>query len=176
MCVSSRIQVGGLLAIRRVLVQQQLSDQPQDVTLWALYGRKCRTPLNWSQTGDSRIFGTNLMLEAEKQVKEIQDRLRAAMSRQKSYYDTKHREVNFEPGEYVYLRVTPMRGVRRLQTRGKLAPRYVGPFPIMAKRGKVVYQLELPPEMADIHDVFHVSQLRKCVSPPVKQVDVKELE
>src|SRR3954466_7756106 len=84
------------------------------------------------------------MLEAEKQVKEIQDRLRAAKSRQKSYYDTKHREVNFEPGDYVYLRVTPMRGVKRFQTRGKLAPRYVGPFTIMAKRGQVAYQLELP--------------------------------
>src|ERR1041385_6853835 len=142
----------------------------------ALYGWKCRTPLNWSQTRDSRIFGTDLMLEAEKQVKEIQDRLRAAKSRRKSYYDTKHREVNFEPGEYVYLRVTPMKGVRRFQNRGKLAPIYVGPFPIMAKKGKVAYQLELPPEMTDIHDIFHVSQLHKCVSPPVERVDVKELE
>ena len=93
----------------------------------ALYGRKCRTPLNWSQTGDNRIFGTDLMLEAEKQVKEIQDRLKAAKSRQKSYYDNKHRKVNFEPEEYVYLRVTPMKGVRRFHTRGKLAPRYIGP-------------------------------------------------
>jgi len=82
----------------------------------ALYGRKCRTPLNWSQTGDSRIFGTDLMLEAEKQVKEIQDRLKAAKSQQKSYYDNKHREVHFEPGDFVYLRVTPMKGVRRFNT------------------------------------------------------------
>ena len=123
----------------------------------ALYGRKCRTPLNWSQTGDSRIFGTDLMLEAEKQVKEIQDRLRAAKSRQKSYYDPKHREVNFEPGEYAYLRVTPMKGVRRFHTRGKLAPRYIGPFPVVARRGRVAYQLELPPELSDVHDVFHIS-------------------
>src|SRR3954469_8922244 len=142
----------------------------------ALYGRKCRTPLNWSQSGDSRIFGTDLMLEAEKQVQEIQDRLRAAKSRQKSYYDRKHREVNFEPGEYVYLRVTPMKGVRRFHTQGKLSPRYIGPFPIMAKKGKVAYQLELPPELSDVHNVFHISQLRKCLAPPVKQVDMKELE
>src|ERR1041385_8057726 len=69
-----------------------------------------------------------------------------------------------------------MKGVRRFQTQGKLAPRYVGPFPIMARQGKVAYQLELPPEMSDVHDVFHVSQLRKCIAPPVKRVDVKELE
>lgn len=78
----------------------------------ALYGRKCRTPLNWSQTGDSKIFGTDLMMEAERQVREIRDRLQVAKSRQKSYYDSKHRPVNFEPREYVYLRVTPMKGVK----------------------------------------------------------------
>src|ERR1041385_853243 len=116
------------------------------------------------------------MLEAEKQVKEIQDRQRAAKSRQKSYYDPKHRKVNFEPGEYVYLRVTLMKGVRRFHTRGKLAPRYIGPFPIMARRGRVAYQLELPSELSNVHDVFHISQLRKCIAPPVKRVDMKELE
>ena len=126
----------------------------------ALYGRKCRTPLNWSQTGDSRIFGTDLMMEAEKQVKEIRDRLQLAKSRQKSYYDAKHRQVSFEPGEDTYLRVTPMKGDKRFQTRGKLAPRFIGPFPIMSRVGTVAYQLELPPKLADIHNVFHVSQLR----------------
>ena len=89
----------------------------------ALYGRKCRTPLNWSQTGDSRIFRTDLMMEVEKQVKEIRDRLQLAKSRQKSNYDAKHRQINFEPREHVYLRVTPMKGVKRFQTRVKLAPR-----------------------------------------------------
>ena len=79
----------------------------------ALYGRKCRTPLNWSETGDSRIFGIDLMMEAEKQVKEIRDRLQMAKSRQKSYYDAKHRQISFKPGEHVYLRVTPMKGVKR---------------------------------------------------------------
>src|SRR4051812_2612685 len=95
----------------------------------ALYGQKCRTPLNWSQTGDSRLFGTDLMLKAEKQVKEIQDRLRAAKSRQKSYYDTKHREVNFEPGEYAYLRVTPMRGVKEIPNPGKACPKVCRAIP-----------------------------------------------
>src|SRR4051812_11383448 len=69
-----------------------------------------------------------------------------------------------------------MKGVRRFNTRGKLAPRYVGPFPIVDKKGKVAYQRELPPELSDVHDVFHISQLRKCIVPPVKRVDMKELE
>ena len=72
-----------------------------------LYGRKCRTPLNWSQTGDNRIFGTYLMLEAKKQVKETRDRLQLAKSRQKSYYDAKHRQTSFEPEEHVYLQSHP---------------------------------------------------------------------
>jgi hypothetical protein len=79
------------------------------------------------------------MLEAEKQVKDIQELLRAAKSHQKRYYDPKHREVTFEPGEYAYLRVTPMKGVKRFHTRGKLAPRYIGPFPVIARRGRVAY-------------------------------------
>ena len=77
----------------------------------ALYGRRCRTLLNWSETGDSRIFSTDMLKEAEEKVKLIRDRLKTAQSRQKSYYDQKHREVSFEPGEYVYLRVSPMSGL-----------------------------------------------------------------
>ena len=88
----------------------------------ALYGYKCRTPLIWSQTGDNRIFGNDLMMEAEKQVREIRDRLQLAKLRQKSYYDAKHRHISFEPGEHVYLRVTPMKGVKRFQTLRKLHP------------------------------------------------------
>ena len=105
----------------------------------ALYGRKCRTPLNWSQTGDSRIFRTDLMMEAEKQVKEIRNRLQLAKSRQKSYYEAKHRQISFEPGEHVYLRATPIKGVNRFQTHGKLAPIFIGPFPVMSRVGTVAY-------------------------------------
>ena len=112
------------------------------------------------------------MMEAEKQVKDIRDRLQLAKSRQKSYYDAKHRQISFEPREYVYLRVTPMKGVKRFQTRGKLAPRYIGPFPIMTRVGTVAYQLEL----SEVHNVFHVSQLRRCILPPEKRTDMAEIE
>ena len=142
----------------------------------ALYGRKCRTPLNWSKTGDSRIFGPEILKEAETKVQIIRDRLKAAQSHQKSYYDQKHRQVSFESNDYVYLRVSPMRGLQRFKVKGKLAPRFIGPFKVIAKKGKVAYQLELPAELSDVHDVFHVSQLRKCVNNPDKQVQHQNLD
>ena len=106
----------------------------------------------------------------------IRDRLKTAQSRQKSYYDKKHREISFEPGEFVYLRVSPMRGLQRFKVKGKLAPRFIGPFCIVARRGTVAYQLDLPEELSDVHDVFHVSQLRKYVSNPEKQVSHENID
>ena len=89
-----------------------------------------------------------------------------AQSRQKSYADNRRRELTFEIGDFVYLRVTPLRGVRRFQTKGKLAPRFVGPYKILAKRGEVAYQLELLAALSAVHNVFHVSQLKKCLRVP----------
>nr|CAH66284.1 OSIGBa0161P06.1 [Oryza sativa] len=142
----------------------------------ALYGRKCRTPLLWDQTGERQVFGTDILREAEEKVKIIQERLRVAQSRQKSYADNRRRDLAFEEGDYVYLRVTPLRGVHRFQTKGKLAPRFVGPFKIVSRRGEVAYQLELPPSMAGIHDVFHVSQLKKCLRVPTEEADPDRIE
>ena len=142
----------------------------------ALYGRKCRTPLLWDQTGERQVFGTDILRQAEEKVKIIQERLRVAQSRQKSYADNRRRDLAFEEGDYVYLRVTPLRGVHRFQTKGKLAPRFVGPFKIVSRRGEVAYQLELPPSMAGIHDVFHVSQLKKCLRVPTEEADPDRIE
>ena len=107
---------------------------------------------------------------AEEKVKTIRERIKTAQSRQKSYYDWKHREISFEPGELAYLRVSPMKGLQRFKIEGKLAPRFIGPFHIVARRGKVAYQLDLPGDLSGIHNVFHISQLRKYVSNPEKQV------
>jgi hypothetical protein len=112
----------------------------------ALYGRKCRTPLNWSETGDSQIFGPDILQEAEEKVRMIRDYLKAAQSRQKSYADKRRRELTFKSGEFVYLRVSPLKGMQRFRLKGKLAPRYIGPFKILDRRGEVSYQLEMPPE------------------------------
>ena len=76
--------------------------------------------------------------------------------------------MNFRVGDHVYLRVTPLKGTQRFHVKGKLAPRYIGPFKITDRRGEVAYQLELPPELSDVHNVFHVSQLRKCLQVPDK--------
>ena len=141
-----------------------------------LYGRKCRTPLNWSETGERQLLGNDLITEAEEMCKVIRDNLKAAQSRQKSYYDSKHRDLAFEIGDHVYLRVSPMKGTRRFGIKGKLAPRYVGPFKIVSKRGDLAYQLELPSNFANVHDVFHVSQLRKCFKTPDRTVNFEDFE
>ena len=91
------------------------------------------------------------------------ENLKLDQSRQKSYADNRRRELRFQVGDFVYLKVSPMRGLRRFKIRGKLAPRYIGPFKILEQRGEVEYQLELPPQLSDMYDVFHVSQLRKCL-------------
>ena len=123
----------------------------------ALYGRKCRTPLMWSEVGERSLFGPAIIKDAEEQVAKVRENLKAAQSRQKSYADNRRRDLEFQEGDYVYLKVSPIRGTRRFQIKGKLAPRYIGPYRISKKVGAVAYRLELPEEMSDIHDVFHVS-------------------
>jgi hypothetical protein len=142
----------------------------------ALYGRRCRTPLSWSQTGERKIFGPDLVVEAEDKVKLIQDNLKAAQSRQKSYADIRRRPLQFHVGDFIYLRVSPIRGVQRFGVKGKLAPRYIGPFEILEICGPVAYRLQLPPQLAAIHNIFHVSQLRKCVKIPTEIIDSQAIE
>jgi hypothetical protein len=125
----------------------------------ALYGRRCRTPLSWSQTGEHKIFGPDLVTEAEENIKIIQSNLKTAQSRQKSYANKQRKSLQFEVGDFVYLRVSPTRGVQRFGMKGKLAPRYVGPFEILEACGTVAYCLQLPFQLAAIHNIFHVSLL-----------------
>jgi hypothetical protein len=142
----------------------------------ALYGRRCRTPLIWSQTGERKIFGPDLVTEAEKKVKTIQNNLKAAQSRQKSYADIRRRPLQFQIGDFVYLRVSPTRGIQRFGVKGKLAPRYIGPFEVIEICGPVAYRLQLPPQLTVIHDIFHISQLRKCVKIPTEIIDPQAIE
>ncbi|WVZ81092.1 hypothetical protein U9M48_028511 [Paspalum notatum var. saurae] len=133
----------------------------------ALYGRRCRTPLNWSEPRERVTFGPNLATQAEEQ---------RAQSRQKSYSDKRRRPLVFEEGDHVYLQVSLMKRVHRFGVKGKLAPRYVGPFKITERCGSVAYRLELPPHLAAVHDVFHVSQLKKCLRVPEEVVDTSHLQ
>jgi hypothetical protein len=122
------------------------------------------------------VFGPDILQEAEKQVRMIRENLRVTQSRQKNYTDHRRRKLSFEVGEFVYLKVSPMRGLRHFKVRGKLAPRFIGPFKILEKRGEVAYQLELPPQLSDVHDVFHVSQLKKCLGVPEEQLPMEDLD
>jgi hypothetical protein len=97
----------------------------------ALYGRRCRTPLSWSQTGERKIFGPDPVMEAEDKVRLIPNNLKAAQSRQKSYADTRRRPLQFQVGDFIYLRVSPIRAIQRFGVKGKLAPRYIGPFEVL---------------------------------------------
>ncbi|WVZ81244.1 hypothetical protein U9M48_028640 [Paspalum notatum var. saurae] len=142
----------------------------------ALYGRWCRTPLNWSEPGERVTFGPDLVTQAEEQVKFIHDNPKRAQSRQKSYSDKRRRPLVFEKDDHVYLKVSPVKGVHRFGVKGKLAPRYVGPFKITEQCGPVAYRLELPPHLAAVHDMFHVSQLKKCLRVPEEVIDTSQIQ
>jgi hypothetical protein len=141
-----------------------------------LYGRRCRTSLFWNETGERKIFGPDILQEAEKQVQMVRENLRVAQSRQKWYVDHRRRELSFEVGDFVYLKVSPMRGLRHLNVRGKLTPRFIGLFKILEKRSEVDYQLDLPAQLSDVHDVFHISQLKKCLHVPEEQIPMEDLD
>jgi hypothetical protein len=142
----------------------------------ALYGRQCRTLLFKSQTGESQVFGPEVLKDVEKQGQMVHESLKVAQSRQKSYADKRRRDLLFEIGDFVYLKVSPMRGTHRFMVKGKLAPRYVRPFKIIDRKGEVAYQLALPPQLSEVHDVFHVSQLKKCLRVPEEQLPMEYLD
>jgi hypothetical protein len=132
--------------------------------------------LFWNETGERKVFGPDILQEAEKQVRVVRENLRVMQLRQKSYADHRRRELSFEVGDFVYLKVSSMRGLRRFKVRGKLAPRFIGPFKILEKRGEVTYQLELPPQLSDVHGMFHVSQLKKCLWVSEEKIPMEELD
>jgi hypothetical protein len=142
----------------------------------ALYGRRCRTPLNWSQPGEREIFGPDLVTEAERKVKLIRKNLEAIQARQRSYHDKRRKPLHFEVGDFVYLKVSPTKGVQRFGVKGKLAPHYIGPYEIMESYGPVAYKLKLPLKMSAVHNVFHASQLKKCVRLPTEVITEPEVE
>ena len=135
----------------------------------ALYGRKCRSPVHWDEVGERKLLGPELIqqtAEAVSKIRKIRQRLYIAQSRQKSYADTRRRDLEFEVGDLVFLKVTPMKGVMRFGKKGKLSPKFIGPFEILKRVGKLAYELALPPALSGVHNVFHVSMLRKYISNP----------
>jgi hypothetical protein len=142
----------------------------------ALYGWQCRTLLFWSQMGENQVLGPEVLKDAKRQFQMIKENLRIAQSHQKSYAYKGRRGLPFEVGDFIYLKLSPMRGTKRFKIKGKLAPRYVGPFQVLDRKGEVAYQFELPPQLSDVHDVFHVSQLKKCLRVSKEQKLMEQLD
>ena len=130
----------------------------------ALYGRRCRTPLCWYQDSEAFVLGPEFLQQTTSKVKLIQDRMRATQSRQKSYADKRRRPLEFDEGDHVFLRVTPTTGIRRILKSRKLTPRFIGPYQITRRIGAAAYEIALPPHLSNLHNVFHVSQLRKYIA------------
>ncbi|GJY02253.1 putative nucleotidyltransferase, ribonuclease H, partial [Tanacetum coccineum] len=125
-----------------------------------LYGRKCRAPICWDEVGERLIEGPELIEITNEKVAVAKEKLKEARSRQKSYADKHRRDLEFQVGDRVFLKVLPFRGVKRFGIKGKLSPRFIGPFEILERIGEVSYRLALPPQLSHVHDVFHVSLLR----------------
>jgi len=123
----------------------------------ALYGRKCRTPLCWEEVGDKKLYGAELVQITTEKVRMIKDRMKVAQDRKKKYADIRRRPLEFCPGDKVFLKVTPWKHMLRFGMKGKLAPRFIGPFEIRKRIRPVAYEINLPSQLAKVHNVFHIS-------------------
>jgi hypothetical protein len=142
----------------------------------AIYGRKCRSPICWYETGASKEFHPDYVKERQHAIDIIRDRLKIAQSRQKGYEDLKRRTWEPQVGDMVYLRVSPMKGVHHFGVKRKLSPRYTGPFKILSQSRGVAFELELPKQLSKVHNVFHASQLRKCMKTPEETISYEDVE
>ncbi|XP_009589336.2 uncharacterized protein [Nicotiana tomentosiformis] len=142
----------------------------------ALYGRRCRSPVGWFELGEMKIIGPNIVHDALKKAKLIQERLKTAQSRQKSYSNIRRRDLEFKEGDYVFLKVSPMKGIMRFGRKGKLSSKYIGPYPILKRIWLVAYPLALPLELSSVHPVFHVSMLKRYFHDPSHVLDRREIE
>ncbi|XP_072081170.1 uncharacterized protein [Arachis hypogaea] len=142
----------------------------------ALYGQKCQSPLCWYEFGEVSVLGPDLIAETTENIKKIRARILTGQSRQKSYADQRRKPLEFEVGEHIFLRVTPTTGIGRAIKTKKLNPRYIGPFEVLKRFGPVAYQVALPPHLSNLHDVFHVSQLRKYTSNAAHVLEPKSVK
>ncbi|GJT97164.1 putative reverse transcriptase domain-containing protein [Tanacetum coccineum] len=142
----------------------------------ALYERKCRSPVLWAEIRESSLIGLELVQEITNKVVLIKEKLKAVRDRQKSYADNRRKPLEFEVEDKVLLKVSPWKSVMRFEKKCKLAPRYVGPFKILERIGLVAYRLRLPKELSEVHDTFHVSNLKKCLADASLHVPLDEIK
>ncbi|KAH9744611.1 Endonuclease [Citrus sinensis] len=134
------------------------------------------SPICWDEVGERKLLGPELVQITVDKIKLIREHLQTAQSRQKSYADRRRRELEFEKGDFVFLKVSPWKGVFRFRKKGKLSPRFVGPFEILKRISPVAYLIALPPSLSRLHNVFHVSVLRKYVADPSHVLDYQPIE
>lgn len=142
----------------------------------ALYGRKCRSPICWAEVRDAQLTSPDIVHKTTEKIFQIRNRLKAARDRQKSYADVRRKPLEFNVGDMVMLKVSPWKGVIRFGKRGKLSPRFIGPFKILARVGPVAYRLELPPDLSSVHNTFHVSNLKKCLADESLIIPLEEIQ
>nr|GEZ20396.1 putative reverse transcriptase domain-containing protein [Tanacetum cinerariifolium] len=154
---------------------QTLEDMLRACALFkALYGRKCRSPVLWAEIGERRLIGPKLVQETTASLGP--EKLKAARVRQKSYADNRRKPLEFEVGDRVLLKVSPWKGLIHFGKKGKLAPRYVGPFEILERISPVAYRLRLPKELSSVHDTFHVSNLKNFLADANLHVPLDEIK
>ncbi|KAI3797555.1 hypothetical protein L1987_32813 [Smallanthus sonchifolius] len=141
-----------------------------------LYERRCRTPICWGEVGQKELGSQEIVQATSVKLDQIKTRLKAAQDRKKFYVDKRRRPIEFQVEDYVLLKVSPCKGIIRFRKRGKLSPRFIRPFKILAQVGKVAYRLELPEELSGIHSTFHVSHLRKCLVDEISHVPLNDIE
>ncbi|GJT83858.1 putative reverse transcriptase domain-containing protein [Tanacetum coccineum] len=142
----------------------------------ALYGRNCRSLICWAEVGDAQLTGPEIVHETTEKIIQIKKRIQAIQDRQKSYADRRRKPLEFEFGDKVMLKVSPWKGVIRFGKRGKLKPRYIGPFKIIAKVGMLAYRLELPEQLSRVHITFHVSNSKKCFVDEPLAIPLDEIQ
>ncbi|KAL8108742.1 hypothetical protein AgCh_025002 [Apium graveolens] len=142
----------------------------------ALYGRKCRSPLYWDEVGEKKVLGPELVQQTRDAIVLIRKILEAAQDRQRKYTDLHRKDMDFEIGALVLLKVSPWKGLVRFGQKGKLSPRFIGPFEVLKKVGKVAYEIALPPQWQHIHNVFHVSMLKPYVPNSNQVIEYKPIE
>jgi len=142
----------------------------------ALYGRRCRTPLCWQQDGKFLVLGLEFLQQTTEKVRVIQDRIRVTQSPQKSYADKRRKPLEFEAGDHVFLRVTPTVGIGIALKSRKLTPRFIDLYQITRQIGPVAYEITLSPHLANLHNVFHISQLRKYMADPTKVLEQDDVQ
>ncbi|KAJ9566977.1 hypothetical protein OSB04_002943 [Centaurea solstitialis] len=141
-----------------------------------LYGRKCRAPLCWNKVGEKQLAKPEVVQITSDKINQVRERLKIAQDRQRSYADKRRKDIEFQVGDYVMLKVSHWKGVIRFGEKVKLSPRYIGPYKIIQRIGAVAYKLEFPDELSGVHSTFHVSNLQKCLVEPDTAIPLQKIQ